>query len=206
MQLKTITKRFFDISFSVLALFLFFWLLLLAWFMAIIDTRSNGVFTQERIGQFGKGFKIYKLRTIQILPKTGTLQISKIGRFLRNNKLDELPQLINILKGEMSIVGPRPDIVGYYDLLEGENRKILELKPGLTSLASLKYYNEDALLENQSSPLEYNDKILFPDKVQLNLYYYYHQSLYGDLKIIADTFKMTFKVNKTELGNDRGEL
>jgi lipopolysaccharide/colanic/teichoic acid biosynthesis glycosyltransferase len=197
--LKPITKRLFDILFSVLVLFLFFWLILLAWFFAIIDTRSNGVFTQERIGQFGKGFKIYKLRTIQMASNTGALQISKIGRFLRNYKLDELPQLINVLKGEMSIVGPRPDIVGYYDLLEGENRKILELKPGLTSLASLKYYNEDEILEKQSFPLEYNDKILFPDKVQLNLAYYYHQSFYGDLKIIVDTFKLMFSSYNEEL-------
>jgi lipopolysaccharide/colanic/teichoic acid biosynthesis glycosyltransferase len=192
-------KRLFDILFSVFVLFLFFWLILFAWFFAIIDTRSNGIFTQDRIGQFGKGFKIYKLRTIQIASNMGTLQISKIGRFLRNYKLDELPQLINVLKGDMSIVGPRPDIVGYYDLLEGENRKILELKPGLTSLASLKYYNEDELLEKQPSPLEYNDKILFPDKVQLNLSYYYHQSFYGDLKIIVNTFKLMIDRYKTEL-------
>jgi len=172
---------------------LFFWVLVLAWLLAIIDTRSNGIFIQERIGQFGKGFKIYKLRSIQIERKTGTLQISKIGRFLRNYKLDELPQLINVLLGEMSVVGPRPDIAGYYDLLEGENRKILELKPGLTCMASLKYYNEDGLLDRQKDPLYFNDNVLFPDKVQLNLDYYYHQSFLGDLKIIASTFKLIFR-------------
>jgi lipopolysaccharide/colanic/teichoic acid biosynthesis glycosyltransferase len=197
--LRSFTKRLFDVSFSVFVLFLFFWLILLAWFLAIIDTRSNGIFTQERIGQFGKGFKIYKLRTIQIMSNAQTLHMSKIGRFLRNYKLDELPQLINVLKGEMSIVGPRPDIVGYYDLLEGESRKILELKPGLTSLASLKYYNEDELLEKQVSPLEYNDEILFPDKVKLNLEYYYHQSFSGDLKVILATFKLMFNRYKAEL-------
>jgi lipopolysaccharide/colanic/teichoic acid biosynthesis glycosyltransferase len=174
-------------------LFLFCWLLLLAWFLAIIDTHSNGVFIQERIGQFGKGFKIYKLRSIQIESKMGALKISKIGRFLRSYKLDELPQLINVLKGEMSIVGPRPDIAGYYDLLEGENRKILELKPGLTSLASLKYYNEEALLNMQEDPLYFNDNVLFPDKIKMNLDYYYNQSFVGDLKIIIDTCKLMFR-------------
>jgi lipopolysaccharide/colanic/teichoic acid biosynthesis glycosyltransferase len=172
---------------------LFSWVLLLAWISAIIDTRSNGIFTQERIGQFGKGFKIYKLRSIQIEPKKRTLQISKMGRFLRNYKLDELPQLINVLKGEMSIVGPRPDIVGYYDTLEGENRKILELKPGLTSTASLKYYSEDTLLGMEDDPLYFNDNVIFPDKIKMNLDYYYHQSFLEDLKIIGNTCKLIFK-------------
>ncbi|WP_341537936.1 sugar transferase [Flavobacterium aquariorum] len=197
--MKPIIKRLFDISFSAFVLVFFLWLILLAWFFAMIDTRSSGIFTQERIGQFGKGFKIYKLRTIKIVANTGRFQISAIGRFLRNYKLDELPQMINVLKGEMSIVGPRPDIEGYYDLLEGENRKILELKPGLTSLASLKYYNEDELLEKQVHPLEYNDKILFPDKVKLSLEYYYHQSFSGDLKVIFATFKLVFNRYKAEL-------
>lgn len=161
--------------------------------MAVVNTRTNGVFTQDRIGQFGKKFKIYKLRTIQLNPNTEDVNISRIGQILRNYKLDELPQLFNVLKGEMSIVGPRPDIAGYYDLLEGENRKILELKPGLTSRASLKYYDEDALLENQDSPLAYNDEVLFPDKVQLNLEYYYNQSFCSDLKIIVDTCKLMFR-------------
>ena len=162
-------------------------MVLLAWLIAIIDTRTNGIFIQERIGQYGKKFKIYKLRTIQINEKEKDVKITKVGQILRNCKLDELPQLINVLKGEMSVVGPRPDISGYYDLLEGENRKIIELKPGLTSLASLKYYNEDALLNLQKDPLYYNDNVLFPDKVQLNLEYYCHQSFYGDLKIIVAT-------------------
>jgi lipopolysaccharide/colanic/teichoic acid biosynthesis glycosyltransferase len=186
-NLKLSLKRFFDFLFSVLALIFLFWILFIAWFIAVIDTRTSGIFAQERIGQYGKRFKIYKLRTIQRIHNSGEFQISRIGRALRNFKLDELPQLLNVLKGEMSIVGPRPDISGYYDLLEGENRKILELKPGLTSLASLKYYNEDQLLEKQSSPLVYNDKVLFPDKVKMNLEYYYNQSFYGDLKIIIKT-------------------
>ncbi|WP_231926278.1 sugar transferase [Flavobacterium gilvum] len=185
-------KRFFDIVFSVIGLSLFSWLLFLTWFLAIVDTQSNGFFIQERIGQFGRRFKIYKFRTIQMLPNSKVFQISEIGKFLRKYKLDELPQLINILKGEMSVVGPRPDIAGYYNLLEGENRKILELKPGLTGLASLKYFDEEALLREQEDSLSYNDNVLFPDKVQLNLEYYYCQSFFGDLKIIVETFKFIF--------------
>lgn len=87
----------------------------------------------------------------------------------------------------MSLVGPRPDVAGYYDRLEGENKKILELKPGLTSMASIKYANEEALLAAQENPLKYNDTVIFPDKVRMNLEYYYHHSLFGDLKIILKT-------------------
>ena len=187
------TKRSFDILLALFILFFFCWLLLLTWFIAIFDTRTNGFFTQIRIGQYGKHFKIYKFRTIQVNKKNDEQQISKLGQLLRNFKLDELPQLINVLRGEMSIVGPRPDVEGYYDLLEGKNLKILELKPGLTSLASLKYYNEQALLNNQDNPLAYNDIIIFPDKIKMNLEYCEHQSFYGDLKIIVATFKFIFK-------------
>ena len=186
-------KRLFDILFATMALFFFFWLLLLAWFIAIIDTRTNGIFTQVRIGQYGKRFKIYKLRTMQADQNLEGMQSSKFGQLLRNFKLDELPQFINVLRGEMSIVGPRPDVEGYYDLLEGENRKILELKPGLTSLASLKYYDEHTLLNKHINPLVYNDNVIFPDKIKMNLEYYKHQSFYGDLKVIAATCKFIFK-------------
>jgi lipopolysaccharide/colanic/teichoic acid biosynthesis glycosyltransferase len=116
------------------------------------------------------------------------MPVSKIGALLRNSKMDELPQLWNILIGDMSFVGPRPDIAGYYDVLQGENRKILELKPGLTSLASIKYAKEEELLEKQENPLNYNDTVLFPDKVKMNLEYYYSNSIFGDLKIIWKTF------------------
>lgn len=135
------------------------------------------------MGQKGKLFTIYKLKTLH--PKT--LAVSSLGKFLRKTKIDELPQLFNVLIGDMSVVGSRPDIPGYYDKLQGEERKILELKPGLTSLATLKYANEEAVLQQQQNPLQYNDTILFPDKVKLNLDYYYTHTFFGDLKIIWKT-------------------
>ncbi|TRX04480.1 sugar transferase [Flavobacterium gawalongense] len=185
-------KRFFDIIFSLLTLLLFFWVILISWLLAVIDTHTNGIFIQERIGQFGAPFKIYKLRTIQVSSSSGSARISKIGRLLRSYKLDELPQLFNVLKGEMSIVGPRPDLPGSYDLLEGENRKILELKPGLTSLASLKYSKKEYLLEKDTSPTICNDGVVFSDKVQMNLDYYYHRSFWGDIIIILKTIWFVF--------------
>ena len=176
-------KRIFDIVFSLLGLLIFGWILLILWFLATIDTKSNGFFFQERIGQFGKIFKIVKLKTIH--PKTEI--ISQLGSFLRKSKLDELPQFWNVILGDMSFVGPRPDLAGYYDVLEGENRKILELKPGLTSLASIKYANEEEILGLQDNPLVYNDTVIFPDKVRMNLDYCYNHSFLGDVKIILKT-------------------
>ncbi len=110
--------------------------------------------------------------------------ISRYGRFLRNSKLDELPQLLNIFLGQMSFVGPRPDLPGYYDKLEGESRKVLELKPGLCSRAALKYYNEESLLVKQKDPLKFNDEVIFPDKVKMTLDYYYNRSLLEDFRIL----------------------
>ena len=176
-------KRIFDIAFSFILIVFFGWILLLGFVFASLDTRSNGFFLQKRVGQYGKLFTIYKLKTIH--PKTR--EITAIGGFLRRSKIDELPQLWNVMIGEMSFVGPRPDIPGYYDTLQGEERKILELKPGITSLASIKYKREEEILSKQENPLEYNDTVLFPDKVKMNLDYYYKRSFFGDLKIIAKT-------------------
>ena len=177
-------KRLFDLFFATLGLLLTFPLLVALYTIAAIDTQQNGIFSQKRIGQFGIPFTIYKIRTFG---RSTDKPISTIGVLLRNSKLDELPQLWNILIGNMSFVGPRPDIAGYYDLLQGEDRKILELKPGITSLASIKYANEDVLLAQQEYPLVYNDTEIFPDKVKMNLTYYYNHSLFGDIEIIWKT-------------------
>lgn len=176
-------KRAFDILLAITGLSLIGVLLVVFWLLSSMDTQSNGFFIQERIGQFGKIFKIYKLKTIH--PKTGA--ISGLGAFFRKSKIDELPQLWNVLIGNMSFVGPRPDVVGYYDSLVEENRKILELKPGITSLASIKYADEEVILAQQTNPLDYNNNIIFPDKVKMNLDYYYHHSFFGDIKIISKT-------------------
>lgn len=159
------------------------WLLLVALGLAAADTRSNGLFLQKRIGQFGKPFVIFKFRTIH--PKTA--KVSAIGAFFRKYKIDEWPQLYNVLIGNMSFVGPRPDISGYYDRLEGDDLKVLELKPGITSRASIKYANEEQLLSRQQAPLAYNDEIIFPDKVKMNLDYFHHQSLWEDIRILWAT-------------------
>ena len=176
-------KRIFDILFSLTALIFLGLFIAIFWILASIDTKSNGFFLQKRVGQFGKIFTIFKLKSIQ----NNSDKISKLGFFLRKSKIDELPQLFNVLIGDMSIVGPRPDIVGYYDQLVGENRKILNLKPGITSAASIKYANEDEILALQENSLHYNDTVIFPDKIKMNLDYFYNQSFFVDLKIIFNT-------------------
>lgn len=181
-----IVKRLFDLFFSFSALLLFGWIILLSYFIASFDTHTSGFFLQKRIGRYGLHFTIIKIRTMSQSPN-GIVSISKIGSFLRRSKIDELPQLINVLVGSMSIVGPRPDIPGYYDVLQGEKRKLLDLKPGLTGPASLKYYNEEVLLASVENSKIYNDEVIFPDKVRINLNYYYNRSFWVDLKIVWKT-------------------
>lgn len=173
-------KRLADLVVGLVLLFLLSWLILVCIILATVDTRAFGVFVQLRIGQYGRPFYIYKIRTIN--PQTG--KSGRFSQFLRNSKLDEFPQLLNILLGQMSFVGPRPDVPGYYDRLEGEGRKLLELKPGLCSRAALKYRNEEQLLAQHPDPLRYNDQVLFPDKVRMNLEYYYKRSFAEDLRIM----------------------
>lgn len=164
----------------------FFWILFFSWLLAAITTNSNGIFVQKRVGRHGMLFPIYKLRTIHPI----TNNIDQVSAFLRKFKLDELPQLLNVIKGEMSFVGPRPDVPGYADKLTGEQKKILELRPGITSLASLKYMNEDELLKKVTDPIKYNDTVIYPDKVQLNLEYYYNRTFWGDIQILIKTMVM----------------
>ena len=142
------------------------------------------LFTQTRIGKNGIPFTIYKLRSI---PK-GASTANAWGQFLRNSKLDEIPQFYNILKGEMTLVGPRPDVPGYADQLKGDDRIVLTLKPGITGLASLKYRNEEQLLAQQPNPKHYNDEVIWPDKVRINKWYAAHRTLAMDFLILWYTF------------------
>ncbi|AZA85003.1 sugar transferase [Chryseobacterium lactis] len=183
MNQYTYWKVVLDFIFAVILTIFLMPVLIILFAIASLDTSSNGIFFQTRIGQHGKPFTILKFKTIHEQKRT----CSKIGTALRKFKLDELPQLFNILKGDMSFVGPRPDIVGYYDKLTGGDRKVLELKPGLTCEASIKYRNEESILRNMKDPLAYNDEILFPNKVKMNLDYFENISLKNDTKILFKT-------------------
>ncbi|MDO3426234.1 sugar transferase [Chryseobacterium sp. APV1] len=181
-------KKYIDFILSIFLIVLFLPLLIILFIIASVDTQSNGIFFQKRVGQYGKIFTIYKFKTIHDRKKVS----SNTGLLLRKYKLDEFPQLFNILKGEMSFVGPRPDIEGYYDNLKGDLRRILELKPGLTSEASIKYGNEEQILRQYENPLKYNDEVLFPDKVKMNLQYLDNMSLMTDVRILFQTFFKIF--------------
>ena len=173
-------KRLFDLFFALFSLLLFGGLLLLCLLLASIATQSFGLFWQERIGQHGKRFKIFKIKSLHDTTK----KVTRLGRFLRASKLDELPQLVNILFGQMSFVGPRPDLPGYADVLQGNDRQFLTLKPGLTGVASLKYRNEEQLLAVQQNPLHYNDTSIWPDKVRINNWYAKHRTFAMDVQIL----------------------
>lgn len=151
------------------------------------------IFKQKRVGKNGNLFTIFKFRTMTVahggssISVAGEARITTLGAKLRKYKLDELPELWNVLIGTMSFVGPRPDVPGYADKLVGEDRKILKLKPGITGPASLKYKNEEELLVNVEKPVEYNDNVIFPDKVKINLEYYNNHNLWLDIKYIFKT-------------------
>ena len=149
---------------------------------ASIDTKGVGLFFQNRVGQYGKVFTIIKIRTFN---ETG--EVSKYSAIIRKYKLDEFPQLFNILVGQMSFVGPRPDVKGYADKLKGDHRKILKLRPGITGPASIKFINEELLLSKQENPKYYNDNVIYPEKVRINLDYFYNNSIWIDFKIIFAT-------------------
>jgi lipopolysaccharide/colanic/teichoic acid biosynthesis glycosyltransferase len=177
--------------FGLLVLFPF--LLVIAILIFVKMSGGSIFFIQKRVGKNGKLFKMYKFRTMVIshggcsISVQGEERITPLGAILRKYKIDELPELWNVLIGDMSLVGPRPDVPGYADLLEGKNRKILELKPGITGPASLKYKNEEEILAQQLDPIRYNDEVIFPDKVKINLQYYYRHNFLVDLAIIAKT-------------------
>lgn len=180
-------KRLFDIVVSLFVIPLILLPLIILVVIATIDTRLLGIFWQKRIGQYGESFNIYKIRTLKNENhKLGQLDKSAttFGKFLRRTKLDELPQFFNVLIGDMSIVGPRPDVEGFADKLEGDHRIILMVKPGVTGPATLKYKNEESLLAQQLDPENYNRTKIWPDKVRINENYVRNYSFYLDLIFI----------------------
>jgi|AntRauTorckE5430_2_1112549.scaffolds.fasta_scaffold00514_10 lipopolysaccharide/colanic/teichoic acid biosynthesis glycosyltransferase len=180
-------KFFLDVFLSLFGIIILLPFLILIYVALFFIHVSNPIFYQTRVGQSGHYFTVYKFKTI----KTNT-STNPFLRGIRKTKIDELPQLFNVIKGDMSLVGPRPDIPGYYDKLTGEDRLILQLKPGITGLASLQFANEEEILAQQSNPLAYNDEVLFPQKVELNLRYYKKVSLVFDLNIILKTILLPF--------------
>lgn len=191
---QQIAKRVFDVLFAVIGIVLTWWVMLLAWAVASFETKSNGLFMQERIGKEGKHFWVYKIKTMKrVAGYTSTVttqndrRITKSGAFFRRYKIDELPQLFNVLFGSMSFVGPRPDVPGFADRLEGEERVLLTLRPGITGPASLKYKEEESLLAEQDDPEAYNREVIWPDKVKINLAYIQDWSLKQDIIYIMKT-------------------
>ena len=187
-------KNIFD-RFSALIGLLMLWPLLLILVLLIKVKMPGGsvIFKQKRVGQHGRLFTMIKFRTMKpdnggsSISVKGESRITKLGAFLRKYKLDELPELWNVLKGDMSFVGPRPDVPGYADKLQGESRQILSFKPGITGPASLKYANEEELLASQPDPVYYNDHVIYPDKTRINLNYIRDWSFWLDIKIITCT-------------------
>ena len=191
-------KRIFDLLFAVLGVILLFPILIIISCIIKLTSKGSAFFIQERVGKEGKTFRMIKFRSMHVVNKSystisvkGDIRITKTGAVLRRYKLDELPALWNVLVGDMSLVGPRPDVSGYADKLEGEDRNILKLRPGITGPASLKFANEEELLSKQGSPEKYNDEIIYPEKVRINLDYYYNHNLWIDIKIIFATIFRT---------------
>jgi len=191
--ISAFTKRTFDLFFALGGLIFLWWIILIAAFLSWLDTGKNGFFTQNRVGRDGHIFKMIKIRTMRDGFTTTTVttsndpRITALGRFFRKFKIDELPQLINIIVGSMSFVGPRPDVPGFADKLEGEDRIILSIRPGITSPATLKFRNEETILARQKDPELYNQTFIFPEKIRLNKEYIRNYSFFRDIQIILKT-------------------
>ena len=189
-----IAKYVFDRIMAFVGLVVLSPILLIVWLLIRVKMPDGpAVFAQKRVGKDGKLFTMYKFRSMSVhhsgssVSVAGESRITPLGAKLRRYKMDELPELWNVLVGDMSFVGPRPDVPGYADKLEGNNRRVLQLRPGITGPASLKYRDEEMLLALQANPQEYNDNVIYPDKVRINLYYLDHYSFLADIKMIVAT-------------------
>lgn len=191
-----IVKRCFDLICAVIGLILLSPLIILILLLVKFTSKGKILFRQTRVGRHGELFTIYKFLSMIVNASNMTngcltlkddARITPFGKFLRKWKLDELPTLWNVLVGDMSFVGPRPDVPGYMDTLEGKYRILLQLRPGVTGPATLKYCNEGQLLAEVDDPLKYNDEVIFPDKVRINYAYMENWSIVRDIMIILQT-------------------
>lgn len=189
--------RLFDILFSAIGLIILSPLFVILWLLIWMESKGPGLFVQERIGLNGKPFGLYKFRSMRTDSESESLitigdndhRITRIGHFIRKYKLDELPQLLNVLKGDMSLVGPRPEVRKYVELYTPEQRKVLNVKPGITDYASIEYVNENELLGNADDPDRVYVEQVMPKKLELNMRYIQDRSLCQYFKIIFLTIK-----------------
>ncbi len=189
-----ILKWIFDRIVSLIGL-LCLWpvLIVVAILIKIKMPGGPALFTQKRVGRHGKLFTMHKFRSMTVshsgssVSVAGEARITPLGAKLRKYKLDELPELWDVFIGNMSFVGPRPDVPGYADQLKGDDRRVLKLRPGITGPASLKYRDEEELLAKVEDPIDYNDTVIYPDKVRINLYYLDHYSFIKDIQMILCT-------------------
>ncbi|MEP3481024.1 MAG: sugar transferase [Fuerstiella sp.] len=192
-------KRLFDFTMSFVGLIVLCPIIAVAWVAAAISTRSHGLFVQHRVGKHGKRFAVIKLRSMRNFPGASATtvttrddcRITPVGSLLRRLKLDELPQLINVLFGQMSLVGPRPDVLGFADQLTGSNRIVLSVLPGITGPASLKFRDEEQMLADASDPEKFNRDVIWPEKVRLNCEYVRNYLFRTDLRYIFQTIFKT---------------
>lgn len=192
--------RIFDLLGSLLGLLILSPLFLLVAICIKLDSKGSIFYTQKRVGKGNKDFKLYKFRTMTSgADKKGLLtvgnddvRITRLGRFLRKYKLDEFPQLINVLLGDMSLVGPRPEVRKYTELYDQKQRKVLEVRPGITDIASIEFSNENELLKEQADPEKYYIENIMPRKLDLNLQYLDGRTLFSDLTMIYRTFRKIF--------------
>ena len=196
---QAILKRIFDLAVGLPALLLAAPVIGIAALLARLETGEPGIFRQQRVGRDGVLFDVQKIRTMRssgaqttTVTVQGDVRITRLGRIFRRLKIDELPQLINVVKGDMSLVGPRPDVPGFADVLEGEDRKVLKLRPGITGPAALAYRHEEQLLQSQPDPERYNREVVWPDKVAINRQYVESWSLRTDVHCVALTIRSVF--------------
>jgi lipopolysaccharide/colanic/teichoic acid biosynthesis glycosyltransferase len=193
--------RLFDIFFSALGLIILFPFFVVFYLLIRIESKGGAFYIQERIGKNGKPFGLYKFRTMRVGSDTEGLltvgerdsRITRIGYILRKTKIDELPQLLNVLKGDMSLVGPRPEVRKYTDLYTEEQRKVLSVRPGITDYASIEYVNENELLSKADDPERMYIEEVMPDKIKLNMKYLKHYTVGEYFRIIFLTFKSLVK-------------